>query len=114
LFKPWKFGDPLITPVVEPGLDQPDAYWQTHEAFHRSVIGRVLPKAFYEERDILETEWLAETAVTADWADLTVKAISAEKQFYECWTGELNADTCGSRSFKRYWEKKNLKLGQPR
>lgn len=114
LFKPWRFGDPLTAPIVEPNLNQSEAYWQAHEAFHRSVIGKILPEAFYQERDALEVASLAESEVTTDWAVLTEKARVEEARFYARWTGELNADTCGSRSFKRYWEKKNLKLAQPR
>lgn len=112
LFKPWKFGDPLTAPVFEPGLEHADAYWQAHESFHRSIIGKIMPQAFYTERDALETSWLTESESVTAWSVLAERAIIEEKQFYERWTGELSVDTCGSRSFTRYWAKKNQKLNQ--
>lgn len=110
MFKPWKFGDALTAPVVSADETQADAYWQSHEAFHRAVIGKVLPKAFYDERNELEDSWIGESETNNDWETIGMKAVVEERQFYERWTGELNADTCGSRGFKRYWEKKNWKL----
>ncbi|MGB4595876.1 MAG: hypothetical protein WBI14_08225 [Anaerolineaceae bacterium] len=59
-----------MSPVIEPNLKPPGAYWQNREAFHRSVIGIVLPGAFYAERDALEIAWRVESEVATDWSAL--------------------------------------------
>lgn len=113
LFKPLRFGD-YVEPLVHPGEARSDAYWQEREHFHRGVIGKVLPAEFYAARDQLEASWLVEADKSQQWRDLTQKALAQEAAFYNRWQSNPGCTDCGSKAFKRYWEKKTQNLGKER
>ena len=113
LFKPWLFGTEPTTPVFAAGDSNAQKYWLAHEAFHRKVIGRTLPKEFYLERDSIESAWLtaAENKECKAIVELSNRAAEDEAAFYERWGSQLNSlPLRGKRSFHRYWQRKNAAL----
>ena len=110
LYKPWKFGTPLVNPISNRLGEGCEAYWYQRELFHRTVIGRGLPEAYYQERDALENSWLDASADCNDWSELSRKALAEEADFYTRWAGQAAGDSCGSWFFKRYWQKKTDRL----
>lgn len=114
LFKPWVFGAEINAPVFAGEDPSAERYWFAREAFHRKAIGRALPKEFYAERDLLESEWRAEADDSSDesLSALTRRAAAEEKAFYERWTSQLDSfPISGKRGFHRYWQRKNAALG---
>ena len=114
LFKPWVFGSEISAPVFAGGDLSGERYWFAREAFHRKAIGRALPKEFYAERDLLESEWRAEADDSSEesLSELTRRAAAEEKAFYERWTSRLTSlPVSETRRFHRYWQGKNAALG---
>lgn len=114
LFKPWLLGTACLSPVFAVGDPNAEAYWLKHEAFHRQVIGRTLPKEFYLERDTIEAAWLKEAEISSGQSltELSSRAATEETLFYERWGSRLNSlPLGGKRSFLKYWQRKNSLLG---
>lgn len=107
LFKPYRLGDPVSAPVFAPNDPAGEAYWREREEFHRSLMGRELPKSYYMERDALEGSWLGDDG---DPAELAETAAEEEWAFYSKWMRRLPEKQPVKRSFARYWDKKSEKL----
>lgn len=129
LFKPWRFSSEPAGPVFAAGDAGLEAYWRRREDFHRNLIGRTLPEAYYAERDALETAWLTGvraaleessggkvpsaaavpgTAVVVD--SISRKAAEEEERFLEKWSGALPPEWHGKKSFLSYWDQKTAAL----
>lgn len=105
LFKPWYFGD-APSPMMELGKK----YWYAQEAFRRSLLGRVVPQDYYDERDALEKEWFLAAAQGAD--GLTELCFEQERDFYERWKNRKLDSAKPSPAFSFRWEKKTAVLRQ--
>jgi len=110
LFKPWLFGTAPLSPFFAAGDPNAEAYWLKHEAFHRQVIGRTLPKEFYVDRNTIEAAWLKEVENSGGQSktELSSRAATEETLFYERWESQLNSLPLGGKhSFRKYWQRKN-------
>ncbi len=109
LFKPYELLNPVVPPVFAQGDAGAEQYWREREQFHRSLIGKVLPKEYYEERDILEANWLkvCENANSEEMHNLSLRALKEEASFYEHWQKYKPEEGKAKRGFLRNWEKKN-------
>jgi hypothetical protein len=110
LFKPWRLGNPPAGPVNGGG-----AYWKWREAFHRRLIGLTLPSLYYEERNALESEWLAAAVDLrpAAMENLSRQAAEEEEGFFLRWQNKLPSLRQGAKRFLRYWEQKTSELDRP-
>ncbi len=114
LFKPWAFGDAPVPPVFRPDDPAAAAYWLKHERFHRSLIGRQLPAAYYAERDALEQSWVTEAAAADRGAmhALSLRACAEETAFFEKSQKAELPDGQTRPGFRRYWSSKDAALGR--
>jgi len=116
LFKPWEFGAAPCPPVFAGGqFSDAVSYWLDQEDFRRAVMGKVLPAAFYEERDALEDSWVrdARDSDSAKLASLSREAARQESEFLKRWKETDFGPASGKRAFLRYWKKKTQALKQP-
>lgn len=115
LFKPWLFGSAPSAPVFTPGDKISGQYWMNAERYRRRLIGRVIPAAFYEQRDKIEESWLAEAkgAKPAQIEELTRRTAAQEAEFYAAFPPESFEKAKTSGRFRRYWEKKGMELEKP-
>jgi len=109
LFKPYELLNPVVPPVFAQGDAKAEQYWREKEQFHRSLISKVLPKEFYDERDVLESRWLkaAKNANSNEMHKLSLRAFEEETCFYARWKKHKPQDGKASRLFLKNWEKKN-------
>lgn len=111
LFKPYAFGNEPVPPVFageNPGAKE---YWNEHERFHRSLIGKALPVEYYRQRDALEDDWY-QKATHADIKEMAALSALAEKEeaaFYEKWRQIAQNEVKSSRRYLNYWKNKDLK-----
>ncbi|MCE5236581.1 MAG: hypothetical protein LLF87_11100, partial [Eubacteriales bacterium] len=107
LYKPVAPG--AAAPAFLPGDPDARRFWEEREDFHRAVIGKCLPDAFYIERDALENMWFseAEGADDAAFLALCARAAREERAFYEAWKKRVPEGNGGSARFRRYWAAKN-------
>ncbi len=108
LYKPYRFGNPARPPVFRPDDEAGEAYWRAAERYRRSLLGKQLPPAFYEERDALETGWLSDVSDDAGAMDeLLLRARREEAAFYARFDPEKLPDRPVKAGFRRVWAKKN-------
>lgn len=114
LFKPYAFGAVPCTPVFAPADPNGKAYWLAQEKFRRRLIGKVLPDAFYGERDALETAWYdaSRGMDAAELPLLTERAVREEEAFYQRWSETRFPEGKTLPGFLGRWEKKNKMLGK--
>ena len=115
LYKPYRFGNPVRLPVVQPGDEAGLRYWRDAELFRRKLIGRIVPAEYYAERDALEKSWqkdISGNAGTMD--DLLVRALEEEAAFYAKYDPESFERVDVKRAFLNRWQKKNEALVSPR
>ena len=115
LFKPYSFGAPVCAPVFNKGDLDALKYWHTREEFHRAAVGKVLPQAFYQERDMLEQEWIlaVKDSDAKEIAEISAQAITQELDFYGRWSQRLPEEYACKRRFLNYWKQKTLRLETP-
>ena len=111
LFKPYRFGDAPVLPVVAEEDPAGEAYWRRAEQFRRTLIGKELPPAFYSERNALEADFLRK-AKAADSETLAKEALEAEQAFYEKWIAADLKQVPTARDFRKRWGKKTNVLKQ--
>ncbi len=109
LFKPYALKNAPTPPVFEAGDPAARRFWEEREDFHRALIGKRLPEAFYFERDALERAWIeaARDAGDAAFYALSKRAAKEERSFYEAWELRLPKGNEGGRRFRRYWAAKD-------
>ena len=104
LFKPWVFGNKPMAPIFAAEDSDAKSYWMERELFHRSLLGKRLPDAYYQERDALEQRWLSLSAASYG------QCAAEETAFYEKWKNYAFEKTMTSKAFVKRWEKKNEAL----
>lgn len=112
LFKPWRFGTEEILPIVPDGSKAGETYWLEAEKFRRSLLGKQLPDAYYQERDAIQNSWIAqaEQIVEEDFAAFSRACLEEERAFFEKWSRyDFKRAACTS-GFAGRWEKKNQVL----
>lgn len=112
LFKPWIFGTAPVLPVVNADDIAGERYWRDAEYFRRKLLGRELPKKYYEERAELQNRWIAQAAeMPADeFAAFSDACLEQERTFFEAWNPEgFESCRCGG-GFRSRWEKKSKVL----
>ena len=96
-------------------------YWLQREHIHRAIIaGQVDVAALRERIAALEAEWLAreQSIMAADMPDIAqLRALSRdasnqEQILIDEFSSDAWRDIKGSRSYARYWKKKNELLGK--
>jgi len=108
LYKPYRFGNPALLPVITPGDEAGARYWREAEAFRRALIGKVVPAEFYAERDALENSWMKDVSSDAQAMDeLLIRAIAEEAAFYAKYDPATFAAAPVKKGFVRNWQKKN-------
>lgn len=109
LFKPWLFGADPVLPVTEPNQESGSLYWMEAEAFRRSLLGKILPNEFYQQRDALEHQWISSAYKTdhASFSDFSRQCLEEEKTFYTYWKKQPLSSIPTGIGFKQRWEKKN-------
>ncbi len=108
LFKPYRFGNPARLPIAVSDDNAAVAYWRVAERYRRTLIGKQLPQAFYEERDALEAGWMADVSHDAAVMDaLLNRAMREEAAFYKKYDPTKLPDVTVKTAFHKRWEKKN-------
>lgn len=108
LYKPYRFGNPTRPPVSNAGDGSSAAYWMAAERYRRALIGRVVPKEFYAERDALEQSWFRDVSGDARAMDeLLQRAVREEAEFYARYDPSKLPLAPASRAFCKRWDKKN-------
>jgi len=112
LFKPLLLGNALVSPVFAAEDPRAKEYWLEAETFNRQLLGHILPKAYYEEKDGLEERWLllSQKADAHKMQELSVLALEEERAFVEKWKQTQLEKGKVSSTFKKNWEKKNKNL----
>lgn len=103
IFKPFVFGADCVTTKE---------YWMQAETFHRSFLGCKIPKAYYEERDMIENELIrfSRSIDIKKMSNLSDMAFDKELEFRSKWEKQ-SLEKCGtSFIFKNKWDKKNKEL----
>lgn len=109
LFKPYRFGETPVLPIVSEGGPAGETYWRQAELLRRTFLEKELPQEFYAERDALEAEWLRKVR-TADGKALAEEAFAAEQAFYDKWAAADLPKASASRDFRKRWAKKTKVL----
>jgi hypothetical protein len=114
LFKPWVFGTETCLPVIGEAEETGKAYWLEAESFRRSLLGKVVPKEYYDQRDALEAKWIAQaqSLSTEDFPDFSKACLQEEAEFYRKWKEYPFAQTATSGSFRKRWADKTAVLKQ--
>lgn len=108
LYKPYRFGNPARLPVILPGDEAGARYWREQERYRRALIGKVVPAAFYTERDALEQRWMAEvSADSASMDELLIRAIDEEAAFFAKYDPAKFEQAPVKKAFTKNWKKKN-------
>ena len=112
LFKPWLFGCEAVLPVTTPNSKDGEDYWRSAEAFRRSLLGKQLPRAFYDRRDEIQQRWLHESAhiTPADFPAFSRACLAEEAAFYREWGKAVLASAACSAGFRKRWAQKNKAL----
>ena len=116
IFKPVWFGpSPLPDIGTTPeGTFDPNALWWHHERLHRSVLldypARI--KAYREERDALEGEFLDKAACVGpdERSELSRWAFTQARDATDRWTGQVRGLPIQGRArwnYRRYWRRQN-------
>lgn len=108
LLKPYRFGNPVRLPVAAPGDMAAVEYWRAAESYRRALVGKVIPHAFYEERDALEASWMSGVSSdTASMDALLSRAMREETAFYQKYNPEAMPGVSVKSAFQKRWAKKN-------
>ncbi|MBR1985734.1 MAG: hypothetical protein IKA24_02485 [Mogibacterium sp.] len=99
VFKPYDFCAGGI--IFPEGTKNADAYWKRAELHQRQLIGMTIPVEYNADRDALERILIK---------DPSIDALAFENALFEKWEDHPYEEGKPSRSFLRYWEKKNGKL----
>ena len=105
LFKPFTFSSDCTTSKD---------YWMAAEKFRRKLLGHKIPKKYYEERDLLEKEFisLSKSIDVNKMANLSDMAFDKEQEFYRRWKKYEFQKVRTSFIFRNNWNKKNKDLGK--
>ena len=109
LFKPWLFGTDPVVPVTMENQGTGSQYWMEAEAFRRSLLGKVLPEEFYQQRDTLQNQWIltaSQTDVSA-FSDFSRQCLKEESDFYAYWKSQKLDSIVTSAGFRNRWQIKN-------
>ena len=109
LLKPWLFGTEEVLPVICPDDPAGGEYWLEAEKFRRALLGKKLPDAFYEERDVIQQRWVteAETVAEEDFTAFSRRCLQEEEEFFARWAKEPLKDAPCSGAFRKRWQKKS-------
>lgn len=107
LYKPWCFGTEPVLPVTAPESEAGKEYWMAAEKFRRNIIGKHLPKKFYNQRDALQVKWLEQAETVTDYTAFSKACLEEEKEFYESWANYALETAKTSDAFQKRWAKKN-------
>ena len=116
IFKPYLLGNPITSPIYHGEDATAEAYWMEAELFHRSLLGKDVPAAYFAERDEIEKELmiLVETDSAEQIKQATSFAIEKENAFIQRWKEQTLIPGTTSFLFQRNWKKKNTALGKGR
>ncbi len=109
LFKPYKFGNPPVLPIVSENDPAGEQYWRSMELIRRGFLGKELPEQFFAERDALEREWLRQAQLQTEpgaFEALAKEAHRAEAEFYERWSKADLKTVVAPYNFRKRWGKK--------
>ena len=112
LFKPWLFGTEAVLPIVSEDCKEGEAYWLNAEKFRRSLLGKQLPDAYYQEKQEIQQRWIsqAEQTADADFPAFSKACLEEEQRFFEKWHSCDFPKCACSPAFRRRWEKKSRVL----
>lgn len=96
LFKYYKFGDPIDTPIFE---DLDIEYWYKQEFIRRKIIDKKLPREFYKKRDKYEEEIINKKIKLK-------KAIEYENELNKILKESKESNKTGLY-YKNYWKNKS-------
>ena len=99
-FKPWVFGSD-IPAYINCGAK----YWYEQESFRRGLVGKVIPKEYFIERNEIEQSWLSTAG--EDTTGLSDRCVEEEKSFYDKWKNVKLDDMKTASGFKKRWNAKN-------
>ena len=112
MYKPYLFGNDIVTPIFHAGDNDAREYWMNAEKFRRELLAKKIPEDYYNERDEIETRLIEQTkgADNMKMLELSKEALDAEEVFVNKWKNvKLENDKC-SFVFKNNWDKKNKVL----
>ena len=108
LYKPYRFGNPARLPIATPGDESAAHYWREQEAYRRQIIGKIVPAAFFAERDALEESWLRDVSSDANTMDeLLLRALAEEAAFYAKYDPAAFEKAPVKKAFVKNWQAKN-------
>lgn len=117
LFKPWLFGNDLITPYYYGKDTNAVKYWYNQEEFRRKLISKVIPQEYFDLRDALEQKWISQAESASDNSDfelLSAQCYAEEKRFFDYWAKYSFEDASSADSFLKRWETKNAIFAKER
>lgn len=108
LYKPFLFGNKTDAPIYSAKSDKAKDYWLKMEQIHRSMLGYIVPKEYYAERDEIEKNLLSmsRNASSKEWQELSLYAMEKEAAFVKKWSRRKFEMGGISAVFQRQWEKK--------
>ena len=112
LFKPWLFGSTPVLPIAAQGDKAAEQYWLEAEKFRRNLIGKVLPAAFYAQRDAIQAAWIAQANEISeeDFPAFSLRCLEEERAFYARWQDAALESRRTGPGFRKRWTQKNKVL----